>query len=319
MIAAPTGGAWPPVSVIVPVKDGATALDGCLTALDAQDYPGPVQVVVVDNGSTEDVGAVAAAHPAARLLREARPGSYAARNTGLTAATGEVLAFTDADCQPEPSWLREAVTCLRAEPPAAMVGGRVELTYAGGRPVTGSELHEHAHGFRQDRYLTDQRFAVTANMVTWRATMDRTGAFDATLLSRGDAQWGQRVAAWGGVQRYAPDAVVRHPARATLGESVTKWRRVARGKVTHDLAAGRGPRHFAGSIAHQLRTWAGAVTGRDEGPTTLVARARYLGAYSLCRLVTIAVQFDGMTASLATTAGPIPPRAASGTTRGGTP
>ena len=292
--------AWPPVSVIVPVKDGAAALDRCLAALDAQDYPGLVQVVVVDNASTEDVGAAVAGHSSVALLREERRGSYAARNTGLAAATGEVLAFTDADCEPDPAWLREAVTCLRAAPPAAMVGGRVELTYAAGRPVTGSELFEHLHGFRQDRYLADQRFAVTANMVTWRATMDRTGPFDAALLSRGDAQWGQRVAASGGVQRYAPGAVVRHPARATLGESVTKWRRVARGRVANDLAAGRGPRHFAGLVAHQLRAWAGAVAGigGEPGLAGPVARARYLGAYSLCRLVTVAVQLGGLRASL---------------------
>ena len=88
-MSAPASRAWPPVSVIVPVKDGAAALDRCLTALDAQDYPGRAQVVVVDNASTEDVGAAVAAHPGVALLREERRGSYAARNTGLAAATGE--------------------------------------------------------------------------------------------------------------------------------------------------------------------------------------------------------------------------------------
>lgn len=294
--------AWPAVSVVVPVRDGAAALDRCLVALVTQDYPAAVQLLVVDNASTEDVGAVAARHPGVRLLHEPRPGSYAARNTGLAAATGEVLAFTDADCQPDRTWLREAVSCLRSEPRAAMVGGRVELTYAAGRPITGAELYEAVHGFPQDRYLADQRFAVTANMVTWRATMDRTGPFDAALLSRGDAQWGQRVAAWGGVQRYAPAAVVRHPARATLRESVTKWDRVARGRVQSELASGCGARHFAGVASYQVRAWLRTATSVRRVPALdgTRARLRYLGAYSVCRIITLRAQVGAALDALST-------------------
>jgi glycosyltransferase involved in cell wall biosynthesis len=292
---------WPTASIVIPVRDGASALDSCLTAVTALDYPAPVQVIVVDNASTEDVGAVVARHPGVRLLNEPRAGSYAARNTGLLAATGEVLAFTDADCRPDRAWLRESVAALRRPPRADMVGGRVELTYREGRPVTGSEWFEWLHGFPQDRYLADQHFAVTASMVTWRSTMDRTGPFDARLLSRGDAEWGQRVAAWGGIQRYAPDAVVLHPARATLRESVAKWRRVARGRAVNDLGAGLGARHFAGLALHQVRSWLSTVVGvwqsshlRGWGP-----RVRYLTTYSVCRAVTIREQLRCVAPALA--------------------
>ena len=290
---------WPNVSVIIPVRDGADLLDNCLCALDAQDYPGEVEVVVVDNDSTEDIASVAARHAGTALLAEPRPGSYAARNRALASARGEILAFTDGDCTPDPSWIRCAVEELSREPVADMVGGRVEITYADGAPRTPSELFEAVHGFPQERYLADQRYAVTANMVTWRRVMDRVGPFDATLASRGDANWGQRVAAAGGFQRYAALAVVRHPARSTWAESLQKWRRVARGRVANDLRSGRRPRHFAGMAVSQLRDVArllprlgtvGGLDGRGQ-------RARYLSAFVVCRSLTAAIFARGAVTS----------------------
>ena len=291
--------AWPDVSVIIPVRDGSALLDGCLAALGLQDYPGHVEVLVVDNGSTEDIASVVARHPGTVLLAEPRPGSYAARNRALVSARGKVLAFTDADCTPDPNWIRRAVEELSREPTADMVGGRVEITYAAGVPRTPSELFEAVHGFPQERYLDDQRYAVTANMVTWRGTMDRVGPFDATLASRGDANWGQRVAAAGGLQRYAPLAVVRHPARSTWAESLEKWRRVARGRVANDLRSGRRPRHFAGMAVSQLRDVARLLPrlGTVGGLEGRVQRARYLSAFVVCRSLTAAIFARGAAAS----------------------
>lgn len=172
-----------------------------------------------------------------------------------------------------------------------MVGGAVRLTFPGGAPRTAAELYEAVHGFPQARYLADQHFAVTANMVTWRRTMDRVGEFDASLMSRGDAQWGQRVAAAGGVQRYAPDAVVSHPARSSWRELLTKVVRVARGRITADRAAGRGRRHFLGVALHQLRSVAQAVPGLSRVPQLpgWAERLRYLGALAVVRSLTAAL------------------------------
>ncbi len=289
----------PSVSVIIPVRDGAAQLDGCLGALDVQDYDGDLEVLVVDNGSREDIGAVVSRHAGARMLREPRPGSYAARNLALTSAVGEVLAFTDGDCTPRPDWVGRAVEELSRDPAADMVGGRVEITYSHGAPRTPSELFEAVHGFPQERYLADQRYAVTANMITWRHVVDRVGPFDAALASRGDANWGQRVAAAGGTQRYAGLAVVRHPARSTWGESLEKWRRVARGRVANDLNAGRRPRHFVGMAVSQLRDVARllprlSTTSHLDGRGQ---RARYLLAFTVCRGLTAAIFARGAVAS----------------------
>src|SRR3954447_25924434 len=102
--------ALPAVSVVVPVRDGARVIGECLDALMAQRGAPPYEVLVVDNGSTDTTAAAVRAHPSApRLLRERRPVSYAARNAGITAATGSILALTDADCTPAATWLAEAV------------------------------------------------------------------------------------------------------------------------------------------------------------------------------------------------------------------
>lgn len=271
---------------MIPVRDGAADLDRCLTALDGQDYPGELlDVVVADNGSTEDIVGVVAGHERTRCVREDRPGSYAARNAALAVATGDVLAFTDGDCDPRPDWVRQAVAALTTEPHAAMIGGAVAMTYRRGRPVNGSELFEAVHGFPQEDYVNHRHFAVTANMVTWRSTFDRVGAFDGTLMSRGDAEWGQRVHAAGLAQRYAPAAVVGHPARDTLAASVKKWRRTSTGRVRVELDQGRSPRHFLGTAKFHVGHWFTTVARPRAIPvlTTWPERVRYLGAFTVFR------------------------------------
>lgn len=273
---------------MVPIRDGAADLDRCLAALDRQDYPDALlDVIVADNGSTEDIAGVVRAHEGVRYVHEPAGGSYAARNAALAVATSDVLAFTDGDCEPQPGWVAAAVAALTASSRADMIGGAVTMTYRHGHPVNGSELFESVHGFPQEDYLTHRHFAVTANMVAWRTTFNQVGLFDGTLMSRGDAEWGQRVHAAGLRQRYAPDAVVRHPARDTLAASVSKWRRTAGGRVGLEVAEGRSPRHFAGSAWWQVKVWATTLAKPTEIPslTTWPQRARYLGAFSVCRVV----------------------------------
>ena len=98
------------VDVIVPVRDGGERFRSCLRAIRAQTGV-TTRIIVVDNGSTD--GSLAVAEELADLvLVEPRPGSYAARNRGIGATTAEVVAFTDADCIPEPTWLSTALAVL---------------------------------------------------------------------------------------------------------------------------------------------------------------------------------------------------------------
>jgi glycosyltransferase involved in cell wall biosynthesis len=176
----------PFASVIVPVKDGLELLQRCVQALLDQDYPQDrYEIFIVDNGSAVSPAGKLPGGSRVTLLSEPGPGSYRARNTGLAQASGEIIAFTDADCRPDRQWLSNAVRFLVEHPDVDMIGGRVDFSFAGGRPVNGPEWIEFAEGFPQDRYLANG-YAVTANMVTRRSVFDRVGLFNAELKSGGD-------------------------------------------------------------------------------------------------------------------------------------
>jgi glycosyltransferase involved in cell wall biosynthesis len=122
----------PLVSVVVPVVDQAVGLAATLEALAGQSLPeSSFEVIVVDNGSVDDSLQVAAAwsarHPGARVVSETElRGSYAARNRGIESSSAELLAFTDADCRPDPHWLEAGLAALE-ESAAEVVAGRIEV------------------------------------------------------------------------------------------------------------------------------------------------------------------------------------------------
>lgn len=86
----------PSVSVIVPFFNRRQSLAACIEALLGQEsIGGPVQIILVDNGSNDDSRAVIARYTQVTVLAEATPGAYAARNTGIRQATAPIIAFTD--------------------------------------------------------------------------------------------------------------------------------------------------------------------------------------------------------------------------------
>lgn len=212
----------PVVTVIVPVWNQQVALDRCLRALAEQVSPYVYEVVVVDNGSVPPIHAPAPC----RILRLATPGSYAARNAGIQIARGPILAFTDADCQPTPTWLARGVIALQQLPGPGLVGGRVLPV---GATTTLASGYDEAVGFRQDRFILEWGFAATANLFTTRKTIDQVGDFDPSLYSLGDLDWGLRVCAQGLTVAYAPTVCVAHQIRTTLRAIVRKVRRTAGG------------------------------------------------------------------------------------------
>lgn len=115
----------PGVSVVIPVKDDAPALDRCLDALDRQTSP-PGEIVVVDNGSTDNIDEVAARW-GVRLVREPEPGIPAAASTGYDAARFAVIARLDADSVPPREWIENGLAALEAAPLVAAVTGPGEF------------------------------------------------------------------------------------------------------------------------------------------------------------------------------------------------
>jgi glycosyltransferase involved in cell wall biosynthesis len=268
------------VSVIIPVKNDADRLALCLDALDAQDYKGRVEVVVVDNGSTDGSLAVAEARESAVVAQEVRPSSYAARNTGVRLSTGSVLAFTDSDCVPSRTWLSAGVTALNEAEGESFIGGGVRVFVGDRRRPTPIEVYELLTAFPQEQYLRDERFAVTANVLVSRAAFERVGPFAEDLISSGDREWGQRAHARGLQGVFAPAALVEHPARRTLGQIRRKHRRLAAGRA--QLDALRGTTEATGpAVAKLLPPFARIATALRGAPPWLsrASQARFVATY----------------------------------------
>lgn len=219
------------VSVIVPVYNDEERLAIALAGLEAQTYPPDrYEVVVVDNASDRSPEETVARFPKARLVAESRKGSYAARNHGLSVARGDVLAFTDADCIIPPSWLEAGVVALRDLQWNGLVAGDIRLRYRrAGRP-NAAELYDLVHGFDAESGAV-KGFAYTGNAFTHRSVFEQVGEFNADLLSSGDLEWGQRVAAAGLPIVFSPEAHIEHPSRHRLHQILTKERRLQGGRV----------------------------------------------------------------------------------------
>ena len=112
----------PDLSVIICSLNGAAGVDRCLRALAAQKDV-ELQVIVVDDGSTDDTSATASEHGVTVIRHETNRGLAAARNTGCEAATATVVAFLDDDCEPEPEWARELLDAY--EDDVIGVGGSI--------------------------------------------------------------------------------------------------------------------------------------------------------------------------------------------------
>ncbi len=122
----------PSVSVILPVHNGERYLSAKLQSLDALDYPPDLlEIIVVSNASTDRSEQIAAAHPRVRLLRSQVRGKCAALNTGIAAATGEILFLTDVRQELEPPSLRHLVANF-ADPRVAAVSGHLKIRAGSG-------------------------------------------------------------------------------------------------------------------------------------------------------------------------------------------
>ena len=232
------------VSVVVPVFNDFDRLRACLQALEAQTWPlAALEVLVVDNGSAGDIRPVVAPYGFVRLLVEPRPGSYSARNRALGEVRGDVLAFTDVDCLPDRRWLEQGVEALRRAGPMSIVGGRVEVFAEDAQRETWAEEFEIALGFSQQLYIETKHYCATANLFTTPQVFARVGPFNDTLKSGGDQEWGRRAHAAGVRFVYAEGALIRHPARRTLGELLRKRARLVGGHL--DIARSQHPEWLA--------------------------------------------------------------------------
>jgi glycosyltransferase involved in cell wall biosynthesis len=221
------------VSVIVPTYRDWDRLALLMASLERQEGAGAFEVIVVNNDPTETPPASLRLPPNARMLAEAKKGSYAARNAGLRVARGEIVLFTDSDCVAHPAWIREAAAFLDAHPATTRLGGRIDI--APSPQPTVADVYEAAFAFPQEKYVA-AGWAPTANMGTWARVLSAVGPFDDAHYSGGDKEWGLRADAAGFPIGYADSAAVTHPPR-TAGEILRKRRRISGAMLNREIAA----------------------------------------------------------------------------------
>jgi len=216
----------PRVSVIVPVYNAENFLPRLIASLRAQTYPRKlVEIIMVDNLSTDRSAETIAALPDVQALSQTEyrtPG--ATRNAGIRAATGDVLAFIDADCRASADWLARGVAALEAGPDR--VAGRVEFAMSAHPNLY--EIFDAAVNFGQADFVS-RGWSGTGNLFVRRGLFDELGLFDPALRSAEDCEFGLRAAAAGKTLAYEPRAVVRHDARRTFMSLLKKWIRTEYG------------------------------------------------------------------------------------------
>lgn len=261
------------VSIIIPVKNDHQRLRVCLDAIARQSFPcGNIEVIVVDDASSPPVSVSQAMYPFdLRIVRAGGDGSYAARNRGIGVARGSVLAFTDADCIPGPSWIEEGVLAVRTS--GKPVGGGIVVRKVKGDRITIAEAYDLQFSFPQRSFVEEHGFAATANLFVPIEAIDDVGWFDERLIAGGDREWGVRAKRQGWKVIFDPESEVCHPPRRSLSELWRRHRRVSRGRQTL-LQLGlinRGvPRSRIGTIL--AKSNAGRVLLAAIGPFVRVVR-----------------------------------------------
>jgi glycosyltransferase involved in cell wall biosynthesis/exo-beta-1,3-glucanase (GH17 family) len=204
----------PRLSVVVCTRNGSATLGPCLAALGRQTYPNH-EIIVIDDGSTDSVPAIAQSFDFVRYQRQEPSGLSVARNFGASIATGEIIAYTDDDCVPDVDWLQQLALAFD-DPQWIAAGGpnipppprnRIEaiVAHAPGGPshvLINDEEAEHLPG---------------CNLAIRKTALDQIGGFNPIFKTAGDdvdVCW--RLRDTGGKLRFCPGAFVWHHRRFTV-------------------------------------------------------------------------------------------------------
>ncbi len=203
----------PRVSVVVCTYNGGRTLDQCLRTLGRLDYP-DYEVIVVDDGSTDNTPEILVRYPNVRVVRQKNHGLSHARNVGLRLATGSVVAYTDSDCFADPDWLTHLVDHLERTG-AAGVGGP-NLTPEDGwlAACVAASPGQPTHVLESDQVA---EHIPGCNMAFRRQALETINGFDYQFRKAGDdvdVCWRlQQAGCW---ITFAPGAFVWHHRRQTV-------------------------------------------------------------------------------------------------------
>ncbi|NEX95175.1 glycosyltransferase, partial [Caulobacter sp. 17J65-9] len=284
------------LSVIICTRARPQALAACLASLAVQDSP-PREIIVVDNGPDDPATReVVRRFPGVRWLPEPRPGLSCARNAGVRAAEGELIAFTDDDVEVRSDWTSEIARAFHGREQVEAVTGLVLPASLETLSQKVFQIDMGGFGENWTPVLFDGQFyamgkgvgvpvwrvGAGASMAFRRGAFERSGLFDERLGAGAsgcseDSEFWHRILARGGSCLYEPRAVVFHTHRAEWGALERQMRAYMKGHAAalfaqhdRDGPAGDLRRVFLEMPKYFVRT---ALKGWKDGPT---ARHRLL-------------------------------------------
>ena len=268
---------FPKVSVVIPIYNGQSDLPELISCLENLTYPAQqVEYLLVDNNSSDNtlsiLQATAKNSPITIIPKSENniQSSYAARNTGIRAATSEIIAFTDADCRPQPGWLSSLIAPF-VKPEVVIVAGEITaldgttiLEKFADRQETLSQKHTLAHKFCP--------YGQTANLAIRREAFAKVGLFRPYLTTGGDADICWRILRENiGCIEFAPNALVKHRHRTTFEELQSQWRRYGRSnRYLHELhGVGLMPDIKINEYGYRIARWLLKELPRDSFKTLI--------------------------------------------------
>lgn len=202
----------PLVSAIIPVYNGACYVAQAIESVRQQTYA-PVEIIVVDDGSTDESSAIVQAFAEVRLIRQENAGVGAARNTGIAAARGEFLAFLDQDDR----WLPEKLTTQIAY---HLAHPHLGYTYTGQQFFL-EEGFARPSWVRPEWLTTPQPGQIPSTLVVRPWAFAQIGLFDPMYLTGSDSDWAFRAKDAGIPMAILPDLLMLRRVHSENGSAAT--------------------------------------------------------------------------------------------------
>jgi lipopolysaccharide/colanic/teichoic acid biosynthesis glycosyltransferase/glycosyltransferase involved in cell wall biosynthesis len=203
------------ISVIIPAHNAAATITECLEALARQTLPcDQYEVIVVDDGSVDETAELVRATPVKLICHERSRGAAAARNSGLRAAQGSIICFTDADCAPAPDWIAQIAAPLCQDPETigskGVYGSHQRQLVARFVQIEYEDKYDLLHGQEQIDFID------TYSAAYRRDVLLANNGFDENVFYVEDQELSFRLAARGYKMVFQPQARVYHRHSDTL-------------------------------------------------------------------------------------------------------